>query len=412
MTRKVGGNVMKSTCRIKRDVCRKPEDGIRKQASLPAAIGTHGRTETFPPYFAAAVGLSSDAIVVTDPRGYIQYVNTAFEQMTGYIGEEAAGRSLHILDSGRHDGEFYECVRKTLAREGIWRGRLVSKKKDGTLYHEECTHSLVKGPSGETTYHLSVRRDVTERLKLESIVEEIDTTKNCGYILSGVRHEIGNSVNSLAAILGVLKAKLARLDTPAIAGYLESASDEAQKAAYILRCLRNYNIFTKPEIQGVRLPEFMAKFLALVRDDLAAKGIGINASIDANVEQCCADPRALHQVMLNLLINATDALEGRAHPRVSIRISKSGENVRVTVEDNGCGMSEDHLRNMFKPFYTTKAHGTGLGLVIIKKLLTAMNGSIAVRSFKDIGTTIDIIIPGERVMTGNTAEALPAAAGL
>lgn len=395
---------MKSTCRIERDV-RKPKDVIKKHTSMPVVTGMHGRPEAFPPYFAAAIGLSSDAVVVTDPRGFIQYVNTAFKRITGYTAEETVGRNLHILDSGRHDGAFYECVRKTLAREGIWRGRLICKKKDGTLYHEECTHALVKSTSGKISHHLSVRRDVTERLRLQSIAEEIDAMKNNSYIHAGICHEIGNAVNSLAVILDVLKAKLPRLDTAAIAGYVESASDEAKKTAYIIRCLRNYNVHVKPEIRQVKLSEFVGKILALTRDNFKAKGIEIGVSIDTGVERCCADPRALHQVMLNLLINASDALEGSVHPKISIAISRSDENVRVRVEDNGCGMSEDQLRNMFKPFYTTKAHGTGLGLVIVRKLLAAMHGSIEVTSRKDSGTAIDIIIPGERVETVNTSGA-------
>jgi PAS domain S-box-containing protein len=354
--------------------------------------------------------MSTDAVVVTDARGYIQYVNPAFERMTGYSANEAAGRSLHFLDSGRHEEDFYKGIRSTLESDGIWKGRLTSRKKDGTLYYEECTHSRVKAPSGKIIGHLSIRRDETERLRLESMVEEIDAMKNSGQVVSGICHEIGNAVNTLVMILAVLKTKLDRLDTAAIARYVESAADEADKAAYIVRCLKNYNIHAEPELQPVKLPEFVKNILALVQDAFTAKGIEIKASIDADVERCFADPRALHQVMLNVLINASDALEGRAHPGVFIRISRSGENVRVRVEDNGCGMSDEQLRNLFKPFYTTKPNGTGLGLVIIKRLLTVMNSSIEITSSKNAGTRIDIFIPGLRASIDGASEDLSAAA--
>jgi PAS domain S-box-containing protein len=334
-----------------------------------------------------------EAVVLTDRKGHIQYVNSAFERVTGYSKEEALGRSLHILDSGSHDGAFFEGMRKALAREGKWSGRLISRKKDGTLFYEDCTHSVLKGPSGDIVSRVWFRSDVTDRLKLEAVAEEVDSVRNTGYVFSGARHEIGNAVNSLAMILGVLKAKLHKLDKPAVESYVDRAMDQASKAASILRRLKPRHAFTKTEIQAITLPEFMAKFHVLVRDDCFAKGIKITSHVDADAERCYADPLALHQVMLNLLVNALDAVEGREHPRVSIAAMRSGEGVMIRMEDNGCGMSEGQLRDIFKPFYTTKDHGTGLGLVIVKKLLAGMNGSIEISSRKDVGTTVDVTIP-------------------
>jgi PAS domain S-box-containing protein len=346
-----------------------------------------------------AIGLCSDAVVVTDRRGSIQYVNSAFERTTGFSREEAVGRDLHILDSGRHDQRFYENMRRTLGREGIWRGRLISKKKDGVLFHEECIVAHVKDSSGEFTHLLSIRRDVTEILKLESLAAQIDCMKNSGYILSGVRHEIGNAVNSVGVILDVLKAKFGQLDARAIEAYVESASEEAQKAAYLVRCLRSHNFHAEPELQSVNLPGFLSKFLSLVRDDFSARGVDISVSISGDAANCHADPRALHQVLLNLLVNASDALAKTPNPRISISAAGSGDKVRVRVEDNGCGMSEEQQRSLFTPFYTTKGHGTGLGLVIVRKLLLAMNGAITVASRAGKGTTVDILVPRERTAT-------------
>jgi len=356
--------------------------------------------------FAAAIELGAEAVVFTDARGYVQYVNPSFERMTGFTRADLVGRCLHVLDSGKHGEAFYKRIRKELARDGIWRGRLISRRKDGALYFEECVHSLIKSPSGRIIGHLSVRRDETERLKLESIVEEIDNIKNNVHVVPGICHEIGNAVNSLVMILAVLKSRLGRLDAAAIARYVDTASDEAGKAAHIVRCLKNYNVNAEPEIERIALPEFLKNILALVQDDFTIKGIELDSSVDSDADSCAADPRALHQVMLNLLINASDALAGRPHPTVSIRASRSGENVRVRVEDNGCGMSREQLRNLFKPFYTTKPHGTGLGLAIIQKLLTAINGSIKVTSQKGTGTIIDIFIPGESASTREASEEL------
>lgn len=130
-----------------------------------------------------------------------------------------------------------------------------------------------------------------------------------------------------------------------------------------------------------------------MRVDFTKQGVGLNVSASPDAVSVRADPRALQQALLNLVTNALDSLKGRPDPRVELRVFKAGAEVFFRVEDNGCGIPEDKLRNIFKPFYTTKKHGTGLGLVIVKKMITRMNGAIEIRSRKDSGTIIDIILP-------------------
>ncbi|MGE5174387.1 MAG: two-component system sensor histidine kinase NtrB [Betaproteobacteria bacterium] len=395
---------MKNLWRMSSEVREKKIMLARKGKAPLAAPTGRRRVEEERSLLAATLELSTDGIVMTDSRGFIRYVNSAFEQITGYSKEEVLGRSLHCLDSGRHDDAFYDMIRKTIAQGGMWKGRFISKKKDGTLYHEDCIHALVKGPAGEVISHVSIRRDVTERLKLEAVAEEVDSEKNIGYIFSGARHEIGNAINSLVIILSVMKAKFKKLDPQAVEESLDRASDLASKTAYIVRSLKNCNRYMKPELACVNLPKFIADFRALIQDDFTAKGIELTTSLDADTELCYADPRSLQQILLNLFINAADALKGREHPKVSLALFGTGDNIRIRVEDNGWGMSEEQLHNIFKPFYTTKEHGTGLGLVIVRRLLAAMNGSIEVSSHKDVGTTMDITIPREAAITGNTKD--------
>jgi C4-dicarboxylate-specific signal transduction histidine kinase len=103
-----------------------------------------------------------------------------------------------------------------------------------------------------------------------------------------------------------------------------------------------------------------------------------------------ADPQALQQVLLNVLNNASEAVNGRRDPKITVEVSRAGGMIRFHVADNGCGIAEDRMKNLFKPFYTTKEHGTGLGLVIVKKMLARMNGTIYIESRKDEGTSVDI----------------------
>jgi PAS domain S-box-containing protein len=342
---------------------------------------------------AAATEAAAEAVVITDIRGIVQYVNEAFVKMTGYAKDETVGRDLHMLDSGKQDADFYRTLRDTLRRDGVWTGRLMSKKKDGALYHEDCTYSVIKDPGGEIINYVSIKRDVTERLRLESIAEAVNTMDSIGYIFSGVRHEIGNPLNSINMILGLLKSKLDVFSKDDIREYVDRVVAQLSRVGDLLKSLKSFNLYENQEPRNLPVSSFIEKLLPLVREDLKKKGVTIAVSVDPNARVIYADPRALQQVMLNIFTNASDAMNGRGNPRITVNAFRSAGMIGIRVEDNGCGIPEDKLKDLFKPFYTTKVHGTGLGLVIVKKMLTKMNGAIEITSRKDEGTRVDIFIP-------------------
>ncbi len=386
---------MGSLCRMGNDERRKPGN-LLPRSHRRGGLSRQKQAEEVQARLASAVELSTESVVLTDARGFICYVNPAFERSTGYTRDEVVGKSPHILDSGRHDEAFYRSMRDVLSREGVWHGELISRKKDGTLYHEDCTIAPVKGRSDDLISFISIRRDIMDKIRLESIAEMVDAEKNNNFIYTGVRHEIGNVVNSLVMLLGVALSKFDSMDKSVVRGYLSRALEQATRGSYLLRSLKNSNLFDKPVPQNIRLSAFIDKFIGLVRDDFNAKGVVITADIKDGTVSCHADQRLLHQVLLNLMINASDALEGREAKNIILTVFRDSEAVVIRVEDNGCGMNEEQLKCLFRPFYTTKAKGTGLGLVIVKKLLAAINGEIKILSRKDIGTTIDVIVPGSK----------------
>jgi C4-dicarboxylate-specific signal transduction histidine kinase len=115
--------------------------------------------------------------------------------------------------------------------------------------------------------------------------------------------------------------------------------------------------------------------------------------VDRDAQWVRADPWALQQCLLNVLNNSADALKDRPDPKVSLTVSRQAGTVRIAVRDNGCGIPEKMMKNLFRPFHTTKEHGMGLGLVIVKKMLANMNGTINVESTKDVGTVVTITVP-------------------
>lgn len=342
----------------------------------------------------AAIESAADAIAITDINWTIQYVNPAFEQVTGYARGAALGQDLRMLGRGIHNDVSYDEIQEALKHGRAWSGHVTRKRSNGTPYEEDVTISPVRDSSEEVVSYIAVKRDVTEKLRLEAIAGAVNTMNNMGYIIAGIRHEIGNPVNSVKMALNILKLNLDDYGPSAIRDYIERSLGELARIEYLLRSLKNFNMYENPELQNVQVSSFMDKLLALVTDDFSKKGISVAADIGSDARFCHADPRALQQVLLNVLTNAADACEGRGHSKILITASNASGIIMIRVADNGRGMTEEQHNDLFKPFHTTKAHGTGLGLVIARKMLAKMNGTIRVKSSPHEGTTVDIFIPG------------------
>jgi signal transduction histidine kinase len=238
-----------------------------------------------------------------------------------------------------------------------------------------------------------VIRDITESARLESIAEAVNAMENITSIFSGIRHELGNPINSIKMTLSVLKKNLDQYSQDTIEQYVDRTLAEISRVEYLLRSLKSFSMFENPVIQDVDLSEFMDLFQSLVGGGVERKGIRLEVRVAFEAQWVSADPRALQQVMLNLMANAVDALEGREDPVIVIHTQRKEDVVWIVVEDNGVGIPPDDQQHLFKPFYTTKSHGTGLGLAITKKMLAKMNGRIGVESHAGAGTTVTISLP-------------------
>ena len=218
---------------------------------------------------------------------------------------------------------------------------------------------------------LGILWDVTERVRLEAVAEAATTMNNIGYIFAGIRHEIGNPINSAKITLSVLQKKIDTYSKETIEEYLERALGEISSVEYLLKTLKSFNMYETPELQNVELKSFMDKFLSLLTDDFGKKGISIESHFEPKAKWGYADPRALQQVMLNIMSNASDALENIKNPKITIKVSKTDNTISIQIMDNGCGISEEQQKRLFIPLFTNKASGTGLGLIIAKKLLSS-----------------------------------------
>lgn len=235
--------------------------------------------------------------------------------------------------------------------------------------------------------------DITEKKRLEAIAEAANLMDNLGYIFSGIRHEIGNPINSIKMALSVLSKNLDRYSIENIREFVDRALNETSRVEYLLKALKNFSLYESLTSESVSIKPFIDNFIALVEKDFSNQGIRIQ--VDLPDEDCMVltDHRAFHQVLLNLMINAVDAAREQADPVIGITVTPMPDYVQIDVRDNGCGITVENQRNLFRPFYTSKPDGTGLGLVIVKKMLSKMNSSVRIESVHQQGTTVTMTLP-------------------
>jgi len=242
-------------------------------------------------------------------------------------------------------------------------------------------------------YLLVILQDVTDQSRLEAIDEASEMMNNISYVFSGIRHEIGNPLNSMKMALTVLRNNLNKFSKDEISVYLQRMFDDAAKMEVLLKSFKNFNMFEKPNTVCVDLVSFFDSLTLLLGADVRKKRISISMDILPEARWVMVDTRAMQHVAMNILANAIDALTGVANPTLKIRGEAVGEKVFLSIIDNGCGMSPELVQDAFKPFYTTKAHGTGLGLVISKKMLGQMGCGIKLQSEDGVGTSVTLSMP-------------------
>ena len=326
-----------------------------------------------------AIEQVGEAVVTFDRHGRVQFCNPAFEQLTGMRSWEAIGHSFNRLGFGPVDRAVRRDILRQLVRGKGWCGRYLARRRDGSTYLQQATISPVRDAQGQLQNVVVVCRDVTEQLRYEAIAEAVNVMENASHIFSAIRHEMGNPINSIKTALTVLR-QAQPLSSEAVTTYVERCLSEIGRVEYLLRALRSFSLYETPELQAQPLLPFLERFCALVKDDLAAQGVDFQPCLASDLGWVNFDARALHQALMNLISNAVDALSSVPEPQVILTARCHRRLIVIEVRDNGPGIAPKHRDHIFKPFYTTKPQGTGLGLVIARKLLSKMRGTVELQS--------------------------------
>lgn len=359
---------------------------------------------------ATAVEQGAEAIAITDTEGVIQYVNPSFERITGYSRDEAIGKTPHILRSGKHKDSFYEKMWATIKRGDVWSGRFINKRKDGALYRQDATISPVRDESGQIVSFVSVGRDVSREIELEEQLRQSQKMEAVGQLAGGIAHDFNNL---LTAILGNSEMLIANTsEDDERRADLDEIRQAGLRAAALTRQLLAFSRRQVMEPAVLDLNEVVVNVTKMIKR-LIGEHVELVMGLASDLGQVNADPGQIEQVVLNLAVNARDAMpEGgkllieTANAELDKQYMGShasvepGAYVMLAISDTGEGMDEETRLRIFEPFFTTKepGKGTGLGLSTVYGIIKQSNGCIWVYSEQGQGTTFKVYLPRVEVL--------------
>ena len=350
-----------------------------------------------------AVEHAAESIIVTDPAGIIEYVNPAFEKITGYSRHEVIGANIELLESGQHSKAFFNTIIDTLQQGEIWQGRMINKRKDHSLYETEATVSPIKNKAGSITNYVSVQRDVSHEVRLERQLRQAQKMEAIGTLAGGIAHDFNNL---LMGIQGNISLSLLDVEpsSPLIKN-LKKIEQYVQNGVDLTKQLLGFARGGKYEISLLNLNELIKEQnLMFGRTN---KDIIFENEAKPDLWSVEADRGQIEQVLMNLYLNALQAMPSSGtlttrtgnvtidQDQYSPYYVKAGRYVKITIADTGIGMDEEVQQRIFDPFFTTKemGRGTGLGLASVYGIVKNHEGFINVFSKKGQGTQFEIYLP-------------------
>jgi len=381
-------------------------DGLPYAIAATIDITKQKQVEVTMRSLVTAIEQSADTIVITDLNGIIQYCNPAFSKVTGYSIEEAIGQNPRLLKSGKHSTEFYQQMWASIMQGNVWTGHMINKRKDGSFYEEDATISPIRDTSGKLSGFVAVKRDVTERLQLEDRLRQAQKLESVGRLAGGVAHDFNNLLTVINGYSEFLLKGL-NADDP-LRSYADEIKTAGERAASLTKQLLAFSCkqVIEPKVLDLNA---VIRSSATMLQRLIGDDVQLETHLDGLLGQVMADPDQIHQVIMNLAVNARDAMpDGGALDMETLNVELTGEDgsaghpvgnpgryVLMTVTDTGHGMNETIQKEIFEPFFTTKeaGRGTGLGLSTVYGIIRQNGGWIDVWSEVGVGTAFRIYLP-------------------
>jgi len=355
---------------------------------------------------ATVVEQSFNAIIITDTKGIIQYVNPAFETLSGYSAKEAIGQRPSIVKSGEHSDQYYAAMWQALNNGSTWTGSFINQAKDGHMYHVEQTIFPLH-VSEELVGYTSVQQDVTERDRLQEQTDHTQRLESLGVLAGGIAHDFNNLLTAIMGNTGLAQNKLPD-QSPALKN-LQNIQKASESAATLCQQMLAYSGKGHFIIEPLNLSATINDIMQLLESSIT-KQIELDIQLDHQLAAIDADVGQIKQIIMNLVINASEAIADHvgciqiqtAHVNLNadeiINLlgadqMQAGYFIRLTVIDNGCGMDKTTRTKIFDPFFTTKFMGRGLGMSAILGIVRGHMGGLKISSKLGKGTRFDVYFP-------------------
>jgi PAS domain S-box-containing protein len=355
---------------------------------------------------AEAINHLSEGVVITNSYGVIQYINPTYEKMSGYMLEEMVGKTPRILKSGKHSQKVYKELWAKIMNAEMWEGVLINRKKDGVLYKEKASIFPVLD-DGHITNFVAIKRDITHEVELEEQLRQAQKMESIGRLAGGISHDFNNIIT---VVLGYTELLLSQVDASNdICRPLNEIKKSCKRAVALTKHLLAFSRKQVLQMKRVDVNDIVGSMVKMLQR-IIGENITLNVHFQHKILPILSNITMIEQIIMNMVINARDALKGCEDAYISIETdmqyiresvndgdfkSDPGTYTVIKISDNGTGMSDETRKLIFEPFFTTKQEtsGTGLGLSTVYGIVKQHNGFIRIESELGKGTIFEIYLP-------------------
>ncbi len=384
------------------DEMRELYDTLREEASEAKRLADERNS-----MLSKAMDGANESIVITDPKGKIEYVNSAFTRITGFSAAEALGETTHMFESDDAPREVYAKLWQTILAGRPWHGSIIGRRKDGSTYPSMLSITPIVDDDGTITHFVGIQQDMSDYRELELQFQQAQKMEAIGTLVGGIAHDFNNMLAGISGQMYMAKKRLEKQRVTEAIEKIEAVETLTQRAASMIAQLLAFARKGVVQMHVLSITSFVKESLKLAMVSVP-ENIKVNYDITHDDLMITGDVTQLQQILMNLLNNARDALKGADDPRIALKLEAYQPDAEfrlrhpevdaaahLSISDNGCGIAAADLEQIFDPFFTTKevGQGTGLGLSMVYGAMQSHHGAIEVESKPGEGTTFHLYFP-------------------
>ncbi|MFT3759425.1 two-component system sensor histidine kinase AtoS [Thauera sp.] len=328
-----------------------------------------------------------DSVITVNMNGEVTMMNPAAQKMTGLSLEEAVGRPYRSLFDHM---DFYSPLLDTLSSGSDHVGVELDLPIGGKLFKVSSSASNLRNKNGEIIGAVVVFKDISEQKEMQHIAEQTQRLAAIGELMAGVAHEIRNPLTAIRGFVQCLNEDVSQGEKEE---FISIILKEVDSINGVIQQLLDFSRQPKNFFSLSRLDELVGETLVLVKSSKNAAHVDFQTCFDEGLPELYLDRGLVKQVLLNLLLNAIQAIEDRGQVIISTGLSDSGRYQTVQIRDTGSGIDDSLGSKIFTPFFTTKPNGTGLGLAVAQKIVASHGGRITLENHPEGGAVATISLP-------------------